>query len=159
MTTLSSWIWPVALAPVISSFLGVVVTRAESPRSSVFGRSCCAACGVCLGVFDLRPILSWLARCGRCRLCQRPIAIAYSVLEFAAVGVAKQSATVFSGWLRWATGLLSWTLLPLAAIDFKLVELQQLIRAGNQERMAQLHCCGKSEPLCYGRFCRLRRDP
>ena len=119
MTTLNSWIWPVALAPIMGSFLGVLVTRAERPHSIVFGRSCCATCGVCLTVFDLCPVVSWLALRGRCRCCHAPIGIMHPVLELAALGVALQSAMVFSGWPLWASCLLGWTLLALAATDLE----------------------------------------
>jgi leader peptidase (prepilin peptidase)/N-methyltransferase len=119
VTPLSSWIWSAAIAPVIGSFLGVVVTRAESPSSIVFGRSCCTACGVRLAAFDLFPIFSWLALRGRCRSCQGSISALYPIVELAAVGVAIQSVMNFSGWLVWATYLLGWTLRALAAIDFK----------------------------------------
>lgn len=119
MTPLNSWIWLVVFAPVIGSFLGVLVTRAESPRSIVFGRSRCEACGIRLTAFDLFPIVSWLALRGRCRRCDSPIGIIYPVLELGAVVVAMQSAFFFSGWLLWASCLLGWTLLALAATDFK----------------------------------------
>jgi leader peptidase (prepilin peptidase)/N-methyltransferase len=119
VTTLSSWIYPVVLAPVIGSFLGVLVTRAETPRAIVFGRSRCEACSARLTAVDLVPILSWLALRGRCRRCDRAIGILYPVLELAAVGVAIASAMVFSGWSVWMSCLLGWALLALAATDFK----------------------------------------
>ena len=119
LTNLSSWIYPVAIAPIIGSFLGVLVTRSEAPRTIVLGRSCCAACGARLTVLDLFPIVSWLALRGRCRLCDRPIGIFYPLLELAAVGVAVASAMVFSGWSLWISSLLGWALLTLAATDFK----------------------------------------
>jgi leader peptidase (prepilin peptidase)/N-methyltransferase len=119
LTILSSWIWPVVLAPVIGSFLGVLVTRAETPRAIVFGHSHCEACKARLTAVDLFPIVSWFALRGRCRLCDRPIGILYPVLELAAVGVAMASAVVFSGWSVWMSCLLGWGLLTLAATDFK----------------------------------------
>ena len=33
------WIWPIALAPFIGSFLGAVIKRVEQPHSIVLGRS------------------------------------------------------------------------------------------------------------------------
>jgi leader peptidase (prepilin peptidase)/N-methyltransferase len=119
VTTLSPWIYPVAFAPVMGSFLGVLVTRAETPRAIVFGRSCCASCAVRLTTIDLFPIVSWLALRGRCRVCNHQIGILYPVLELAAVGVALASAMLFSGWSIWTSCLLGWVLLALAATDFK----------------------------------------
>jgi leader peptidase (prepilin peptidase)/N-methyltransferase len=119
LTTLDSWIWPVALAPIAGSFLGVIVTRVETPASIVFGRSCCPACGTRLGSADLVPLLSWVASRGRCRHCAKPIGAFYPLIELAAVGVAAWAALTVSGWLLWTSCLLGWTLLALAAIDFK----------------------------------------
>jgi leader peptidase (prepilin peptidase)/N-methyltransferase len=116
---LGSWIWPVALSPIIGSFLGVLVLRAESPRSIVFGRSACALCDHPLEARDLLPVLSWVAAHGRCRYCGRRIGAFYPGIEIAALAVAVWSAIVFSGSLVWASCLLGWFLLALAATDFK----------------------------------------
>lgn len=113
----TSWIWPVALAPIIGSFLGVLVTRVETPRSIVAGRSCCDACGATLAPYDLVPVVSWLALRGRCRACAQPIGWFYPAIELAAVAVAIWAATVFSGALLWISCVLGWTLLALAVID------------------------------------------
>jgi leader peptidase (prepilin peptidase) / N-methyltransferase len=119
VTTLSTWIWPVILAPVIGSFLGALVTRIDSLRSIVLGRSRCESCGSRLTVADLIPVISWLSLRGRCRWCDSPIGIMYPLLELGALGVAVQSGLKFSGWTLWASCLLGWMLLALAATDFK----------------------------------------
>ena len=119
MTNLNPWIYPVALAPIIGSFLGVVVTRSRAPHTIVLGRSRCVACGARLSVLDLLPILSWLALRGRCRSCDCSIGVLYPVLELAAVGVALESAMAFSGPFMWTSCLLGWVLVALAANDFK----------------------------------------
>jgi len=116
---LTSWIWPVALAPIIGSFLGVLVSRVETPGSIIFGRSCCDACGSTLAPYDLVPVVSWVALRGRCRRCAHPIGAFYPAIELAAVAVAIWAATVFSGWLLWVSCVLGWTLLALAVIDHK----------------------------------------
>jgi len=115
----TAWIWPVALAPIIGSFLGAVVTRVEAPRSIIFGRSCCDSCGATLAPHELVPVVSWLASRGRCRRCAQPIGLFYPVIELAAVAVAIWAVTVFSGWLLWVSCLLGWALLALAVIDYK----------------------------------------
>jgi len=115
----TSWIWPVALAPIIGSFLGAVATRIETPRSIVFGRSCCDSCGATLAPYELVPVASWLASRGRCRRCSQPIGLFYPFIELAAVVVAIWAVTVYSGWLVWVSCVLGWTLLALAVIDYK----------------------------------------
>lgn len=116
---LSSWIWPVAVAPFVGSFLGVIVTRFEQPGSILFGRSACPKCGARLTPRDLVPILSWLALRGRCRHCGKLIEAFYPAMELSAVAVAAWCAVLASGWVLWASCLLGWTLLALAAIDSK----------------------------------------
>ena len=114
---LSSWIWPVAVAPFVGSFLGVVVKRFDAPRSIVFGRSMCPACGSRLQARDLLPLVSWIALRGRCRHCAAPIGAFYPLMELAALGCALWAAALFDGWALWASCLLGWTLLTLALID------------------------------------------
>jgi leader peptidase (prepilin peptidase)/N-methyltransferase len=114
-----AWIWACALAPFIGSFLGVVVTRSDSPGSILVGRSACAACGITLGARDLVPILSWTASRGHCRHCGVAVGWFYPAMEIAAVIVALWSGLVFSGAALWASCALGWTLLALAAVDFR----------------------------------------
>jgi leader peptidase (prepilin peptidase)/N-methyltransferase len=119
MMNLMSWVWPVALAPIVGSFLGAVVTRFETPASLILGRSRCDACGVRLAAYDLLPVVSWVACHGRCRRCTKPIASLYPIIELSAVGIAVWAATIFSGPLLWVSCVLGWTLLVLAVIDHK----------------------------------------
>ncbi len=115
----SSWLLPVLAAPFIGSFLGVVALRADRPRSIVFGRSACAACGSRLGVRDLAPLASWIVLRGRCRHCRRPISLFYPGIELAATGVAIWAAADAAGPALWPSCLLGWMLLALAAADFR----------------------------------------
>jgi len=117
MAAFDPWIWPVAAAPFIGSFLGVVAKRAESPRTIVIGRSVCPHCGVRLGVADLVPVLSWVASRGRCRQCRQPIGWFYPAIELAAVIVAIWAALSTEGAVLWVSVGLGWTLLALAATD------------------------------------------
>jgi leader peptidase (prepilin peptidase)/N-methyltransferase len=119
MTDLTVWIWPVLMAPFIGSFIGVLVLRTDAPGSIVMGRSACPSCGAVLGAGDLVPVLSYLAAKGRCRYCGEHIGIFHPLIELAAVGVGLWSAAVVSGAMLWASCVLGWTLLALAAIDFK----------------------------------------
>lgn len=113
------WIWPVAVAPFVGSFLGVIVTRFERLPSVLIGRSACPACGAAVQARDLVPVLSWLALRGRCRRCGGSIPAFYPAIELAALGVAAWSAASASGWLVWAGCFLGWVLLALATIDFR----------------------------------------
>jgi leader peptidase (prepilin peptidase)/N-methyltransferase len=124
---LDSWIWPVLLAPFIGSFLGVMVTRAQSLEGIVLGRSICASCGAQLQARDLVPVLSWLALRGRCRSCRRPIGFFYPGIELGALLVALWSAWLFSGGLMWASCVLGWALLALAATDLKFLLLPDFL--------------------------------
>jgi leader peptidase (prepilin peptidase) / N-methyltransferase len=114
-----SWVWLVLLAPFIGSFIGVIVTRCESPRSVILGRSSCISCGVRVRTRDLIPVLSWLFLRGRCRSCSQPIGLLHPMIELAALIVALWSALLFTGGLLWASCFFGWTLLTLAATDLK----------------------------------------
>ena len=119
MIGLDPWVWPVLLAPFIGSFLGVVVSRAESPHGIVFGRSACASCGTQIAARDLVPLMSWLILRGRCRLCAQPIGAFHPLIELAALAVALWSASLVSGGLLWVSCCFGWALLALAATDLK----------------------------------------
>lgn len=107
------------VAPFIGSFIGVVVERLPAGRPIVMARSTCAHCGEALGVRDLVPVVSWLARGGRCRCGKVRLSPFYPVIELAALAVALSAVAVLSGWLLWASLALGWTLLALAAIDLR----------------------------------------
>jgi leader peptidase (prepilin peptidase)/N-methyltransferase len=117
----NSWLYPILFAPFIGSFLGVIVARIESSdhRGMVFGRSVCMSCGVRLAPRDLVPVISWLALRGRCRFCGARVGLFLPLIELASVLIAVWSGFVFSGGLLWASCLLGWALLALAATDLK----------------------------------------
>lgn len=115
----SSWIWPVAVAPFIGSFLGVLVVRLPTGRAVTIGRSACDHCHHPLGIADLVPIISWIALRGRCRYCAGKIGLIHLAAELGAVGVAVWAATIYSGWMLWVSCGLGWVLLSLAAIDWR----------------------------------------
>lgn len=77
---------------IIGSFINVVVLR--SGARALSGRSACMSCGVNINWFDLIPVFSWLALCGRCRACGSRISLQYPAVElsmgaaFALVGGA-----------------------------------------------------------------------
>lgn len=116
---LTSWWLPVIVAPVIGSFLGVLILRLPEGEPVVFDRSRCSWCRHVLGVRDLLPLVSWFALHRRCRYCGSPLGWFYPSIELAAAGVAAWAATEVSGWLLWATCVLGWALLALAVTDVR----------------------------------------
>jgi leader peptidase (prepilin peptidase) / N-methyltransferase len=117
----------IILAPFVGSFLGVVIERLPADRSIVFGRSTCDHCGETLTVRDLIPVVSYLARRGWCSCGQIALSWFHPGIELAALAVALSAATVLSGWLLWASLGLGWSLLTLAAIDWREFVLPDII--------------------------------
>jgi leader peptidase (prepilin peptidase) / N-methyltransferase len=109
----------IMLAPFVGSFLGVVIERLPAGRPIVFGRSACEQCGEPLTARDLIPLVSYLALRGRCSCGKARLSWFHPGIELAALAVALSAATVLSGWLLWASVGLGWTLLTLAAIDYR----------------------------------------
>ena len=107
------------LAPLVGSFLGVVVERLPEGRPIALARSTCPACGAVLRARDLVPLVSWTWRRGWCRCGRFRLGAFYPGIELAALAVAASAAHVLSGWLLWASLALGWTLLTLAAIDLR----------------------------------------
>jgi leader peptidase (prepilin peptidase)/N-methyltransferase len=77
------------LAPVVASFLSVVIHRLPREGMSIWrpARSQCPACGATLGPRDLVPILSWVASMGRCRHCGARVPFRYPLLELLLLGL------------------------------------------------------------------------
>jgi leader peptidase (prepilin peptidase)/N-methyltransferase len=149
----TAWIWPVALAPLIGSFLGTVVTRGAAPGSIIFGRSCCDSCDATLAPHELVPLVSCLVSRGSCPRCAQRIGHFYPLIELAAVVVAAWAGTVFSGWQLWVSCTLGWILLALAVIDHKyfvlpdflalpLIPLGLLVTWGNDPSVVLDHIIG-----------------
>lgn len=113
------WAWLVPLALCVGSFLGVLVTRLPAGEPVIWSRSACPRCGHALGALDLVPIVSWIARRGRCGYCGAPIGWLYPGIELGALAVALWAASVAAGWMLWFSCALGWTLLTLALIDWR----------------------------------------
>jgi len=109
----------IAASPFIGSFLGVVALRLTAGRTVLFGRSACDSCGATLGPLDLVPLVSFAALRGRCRHCGAAIDPLHVVMEAGALAVVLCAAFVTSGWILAASCVLGWTLLTLAAIDWR----------------------------------------
>jgi leader peptidase (prepilin peptidase)/N-methyltransferase len=116
---IASTLLALLIAPFVGSFLGVVIERLPAGRPIGLARSRCDHCGATLGVRDLVPVLSWFVRRGRCGCGRIRLSAFYPGIELAALAVALSAAMVLSGWLLWASLVLGWTLLTLAAIDLR----------------------------------------
>src|SRR5438874_155325 len=107
------------LAPIIGSFLGVVVRRLPADRGIAWSRSQCEACGTVLRVRDLAPVVSWVAARGRCRHCGHKLGWFYPGIELAALLVALVALAVDGTPRAWLDCLLGWWLLALCWIDLR----------------------------------------
>jgi leader peptidase (prepilin peptidase) / N-methyltransferase len=107
----------VLVAPVIGSFLGVLIRRLPEGRPVAWSRSRCEGCNAPLAARDLVPLISWIAQRGRCRICRRWLGWFYPEVELAALSIAVISAVLDQGIEVWLDCLLGWSLLALAWID------------------------------------------
>ncbi|HEY1145898.1 MAG TPA: A24 family peptidase [Allosphingosinicella sp.] len=107
------------LGAVIGSFLAVVLIRWPQGRSFVGGRSHCDACHAPLGARDMVPILSYLARRGRCRACGAAIDPRHVAMETGAALVALVAVIAHPLPVAAASALFGWWLLILAALDLE----------------------------------------
>jgi leader peptidase (prepilin peptidase) / N-methyltransferase len=105
------------VAPLVGSFLGVIVRRVPEGLPIAWVRSRCEWCGAQLRAHDLLPILSWLAAKGRCRYCHHTLGWFYPGIELAAVAVALAAVLFDGGQGAWLDCLLGWWLLTLGWID------------------------------------------
>ena len=109
----------IVVAPVVGSFLGVVIERLPDGERLVGGRSHCSHCGAALTPRDLVPVASWLAARGRCRHCGARLGWFYPGVELASAAIALVSLWFDRGamaWIDWGFGC--W-LLVLGWIDMR----------------------------------------
>lgn len=114
--TFEGWV-AILTAPMIGSFLGVVIDRLPEGRPIGAGRSTCDYCSRHLGPFELIPIVSYLVQSGRCKACNGRLRPFYPLIELVATVVAVSVAFTISGWLIWVSLYLGWSLLVLSVID------------------------------------------
>jgi leader peptidase (prepilin peptidase)/N-methyltransferase len=118
--TLPTWLIALVVAPIIGSFLGVVIRRVPAGAPVMLDRSRCEACRQPLGARDLMPIASYLLLRGRCRRCGARIAPFHLAVELATLGVAAVAAATLPDPATLCCGCgLGWTLLALAWIDWE----------------------------------------
>jgi leader peptidase (prepilin peptidase)/N-methyltransferase len=122
-----AWGIMIVVAPFIGSFLGVLALRLPEGRSVGWSRSACDGCGHRLAPADLVPIASYVGLRGRCRYCRAPIGRFALAIEFAALGVAVWADLETSGPLLVVTCIFGWMLLLLAAVDWRVQLLPDVI--------------------------------
>jgi leader peptidase (prepilin peptidase)/N-methyltransferase len=108
-----------ASAPIIGSFIGVVVRRYPAGEAIGWTRSRCECCGRVLAPRDLVPLISWAATLGRCRYCHQRLSWFYPAIEVAALLIALISVAIDGTSRAWLDCLLGWWLLALAWIDLR----------------------------------------
>ena len=118
-----------AAGPFIGSFVATMAVRWPEGLSILSGRSTCRSCATRLAWFDLVPVLSWLARRGRCGTCGARIALVYPLTEMVALGIGVWAVTQFGGRDLVLACVLGWTLLALAVIDMRTMLLPDLLTA------------------------------
>lgn len=107
------------LGLVIGSFLATVLIRWPQGQNALAGRSACDGCGAVLGALDLVPVLSWVARRGRCRACGARIDPRHLAMEVAAAMIGIVAALAHPLPLALVTAGLGWWLLLIAALDLQ----------------------------------------
>ncbi len=122
-------IWlPILVAPIIGSFLGVLITRLPAAQPIAFSRSACPRCGTILKPLDLIPLISFVLLRGRCRHCGQPIGLIHPLVELAAIAVAIWAVLADPDPVRvWADCALGWTLLALVWIDWTSLVLPDVL--------------------------------
>ena len=118
MSVVAALVLVLVVAPVIGSFLGVLVRRLPAGGDVVRSRSACESCGRALAVRDLVPVISFAALRGACRQCGVAIHPMHLWIELAAMAVAAWAALSAEGPELWLGCILGWTLLALAWIDW-----------------------------------------
>jgi leader peptidase (prepilin peptidase)/N-methyltransferase len=109
----------IAAAPLVGSFVGVVIQRLPEGAALVWARSRCDDCGAVLTVRDLVPVASWLSARGRCRHCGARLGWFYPAVELMALAIAGVSLAVDRGGAAWLDALFGWWLLALGWIDLR----------------------------------------
>lgn len=121
------WFVAIVVAPFVGSFLAVLASRLPEGRSFAWSRSSCESCGHVLGPRDLVPLASYFALRGRCRYCGNAIGWPTLGMELAALAVAVWAGFYTSGWVLAASCVLGWILLLLAAIDWRVQLLPDIL--------------------------------
>lgn len=107
------------LGAVAGSFLATLAIRWPDGRSVARGRSACDGCGRPLGPLELVPVLSFVARRGRCGTCGGAIERWHLGMEIGAAGIGMASLAAQPGWNGFGGAVFGWILLALAMLDIR----------------------------------------
>ena len=107
------------LGLIIGSYLATLALRWPSGEAASQGRSRCDGCGKTLGWPDLIPVLSYLARRGRCGRCGVRIDPVHPITELAAALIGAMSLALHPGLEGLAGAIFGWSLLLLAILDIR----------------------------------------
>ncbi|NIK88982.1 leader peptidase (prepilin peptidase)/N-methyltransferase [Rhizomicrobium palustre] len=109
------WLSLFLIAPIVGSFLGVVIQRLPDGQPILWARSKCDSCSHSLSWYDLFPIFSWIFLRGRCRYCGAKLGVFFPAIELAALlpVAAGLSITVPSV----KSVLLGWAIIPILVLD------------------------------------------
>ena len=122
----------------IGSFINVVIYRLPLNQSIVYPSSNCPKCNLKIKWFDNLPIISWFLLRGKCRVCNKKIAIFYPIIELCTglllllnfyahptiYGQQPIQITIFFGCIFIPI------LLTLAILDYKYFWLPQVLTLG-----------------------------
>ncbi len=113
--------WRVAigaiLGAIVGSYVATLSVRWPQDQSATTGRSRCDSCGQSLSVFDLIPLIGFLANRGRCRNCQATIDPIHPLTEIVAALVGALAIAVHPNLYGVAGAVFGWALLLLAVLD------------------------------------------
>ncbi|MGB3625465.1 MAG: A24 family peptidase, partial [Henriciella sp.] len=105
--------------PFIGSFIGLLAFRWPEGEPWLAKRSACRNCATTLRWFELVPVISWIALRGRCRSCGATISAFYAACEILALAVPVTAYLFAPEGTYILSCLMGWTLLALAAIDWR----------------------------------------
>lgn len=128
--TSDAWLWPVLLGIlglVFGSFIATIAIRWPEGRSATKRRSACDACHRVLQAHELAPVLSYVARRGRCRSCGAAIRPSHVITELVACAIGVAAGFVAPGAEGAAGAVFGWLLLALAALDVAALWLPNIL--------------------------------
>ncbi|QIG80148.1 prepilin peptidase [Stakelama tenebrarum] len=127
---MTDWAWPLLLGVlglVFGSFIATAAIRWPQGRSPLRGRSECDHCGRVLGATDLVPVLSYVARRGRCAACGGRIAPSHLATELLGGAIGVIAGFLAPGMAGALGAVFGWMLLLLAALDLAALWLPDIL--------------------------------
>ncbi len=122
-----AWVPPLAAAPFVGSFIGVLIDRLPEGRPIALARSRCNHCRRTLSALDMFPWVSFAVLRGRCRMCGAPIGWSAPAVELGATAIAVWAASVVQDVTIWISCSLGWVLLACGWIDLHTMLLPDVL--------------------------------